>query len=197
MPAPRAAIVVALLSVAYCMAGPAAGQSDDWTLQRLMGAMAGRTEATARFTEERHLHYLDAPIRVEGELVYRAPLHLEKRILRPEQEFVTIDGDNLTIETPGSGTSTSARVSDYPVLRTLITGIHTIMAGDLETLQRVYSIEYRNEGTEWLILLSPRDEDVRGTIQEFRLGGNADKISLVQITESNGNRTIMHVTPDP
>ncbi len=192
----RAAAITLVLMAAVGPTVAANHQIENWTLPTLMRAMARISSATARFTEERHLHYLNEPIRSSGRLVYEAPSYLERRVFQPEEETVTIDGDRLTIQSSGGGRSTSARVSDYPALGALTNAIITVMAGDLDTLQDGYAVRFSSNDAKWELALSPREQRIRDAVQELRVEGFGNRITLIEIKEMNGNRTIMLITVD-
>lgn len=197
-PIPRlASAILRVLVVLFASTAVAEQTNDAWTLPRLMNDMAQITVATARFAEERHLPYLDEPIRTYGTLHYRAPSYLEKRVHRPTKERAVIEGDQLVIESYDGGPSVTARISDYPVLRVITTSLRAILAGDIEALRRDYSIDFRGGATEWTLWLTPRQDELRLAVKTLRLGGVANKVTYLEITETNGARTIMRISEAP
>lgn len=177
--------------------GAAGGQSDPagtLTLPKVMAAVAKVSEGTVFFVEERHLYYLQEPIRVEGSLSYVAPAQLEKRITSPTTERQVIRGDILTIEGADGDAVTRVRISDYPILGTVITGLRTILSGDVDALRRVFVVEFKTQGQDWSISMAPKDDDVRLAVKDFVIRGVQDKVTEVYVAEPDESWTVIKIT---
>lgn len=183
--------VLAFLLAAAPAAGGSRAAETEWSLARLMAAMAGVREAQASFVEERHLQYLTEPLIIEGTLSYM-PGRLEKRILKPEEERLIVQGDRLRIVSPAAGRRT-VLLSDYPVLEASILGLRATLDGDLETLKRFYWVEYEVKGRDWRLDLTPRATEVRDRIRWVRLSGTGSRIVAMEIVEAGGDRSLIRI----
>src|SRR5690242_15874160 len=94
---PRALLRIALLLL--LMARTACAVADDaWSIDALMHELGHVERAQARFTEQKYVKVLKAPVESSGLLIYEAPDRMIKRTLQPKPETMTVDADKLTLE---------------------------------------------------------------------------------------------------
>jgi hypothetical protein len=166
-----------------------------WDLEALMKELAVSRSGTASFVETKFLAVLDAPIKQSGTLAY-SPDHLEKVTLLPRRERVLIKGNALTIESGSGKKIRHVRLSRYPVLWGFVEGMRATLTGDLNTLKRFYDIELHGWTNDWELLLSPRQQKMHAVVSLIRIRGGAGLINVIELVESNGDRSVMHVTED-
>ncbi len=180
--------------LAVLMAAPCSAQEAVWTLSRLGAELAQDTRSVVRFSEERLLHYLTEPLLLEGTLSFDPPERLEKQVLRPKKERITVDGNLVTFETNPKDPPVRVLLSDYPALDAFITALRAALSGDLETLEHIYAIVLNGTEESWLLQLTPRSEALREAVSEVRMRGSAGRIMSIEILETGGDRSIITIS---
>ena len=181
--------VLAFLLLAS-LAAPA--RADD--LAVVMAQLAQVPHASAHFTEYRTSQLLTQPLESSGTLSWIAPAHLEKATLQPQLEHMTVDGDNLTIRHQGE--TRVLALTDYPPLAALVESLRATLAGDLPTLQRLYVVTFSGSAAQWQLQLEPRDPKIGDLVTRITLSGNGHSVSKIETLESNGDQSLMQITPD-
>lgn len=187
-----ARVCLALVCLA-AIGSVAAAQPAAWTFARLMQAMTALPQGSVDFREERHLRQLTVPLVSEGTLSYVPPARLEKHVLRPEEERLVIDGDNLTVERKSDGRILRARVSDHPALSGFIVALRALFAGDGATLERAYAVQLSGDEGNWLLILTPKDAVVREKVQVVRIRGIGNRAADIEVLEASGDRTVIKI----
>jgi outer membrane lipoprotein carrier protein LolA len=203
---PRRALALALLLAALAPAAidaavaadsdaaaaePAA--ADAATLDRLMALLAQREHAVADFEQTQFLSLLKQPAHSSGELRYQAPDHLEQRTLKPRPQSVVLDHGVLTLEVGGH--HRSLRLQQYPQLAPLIDSIRATLAGDRLALERGFQLQFEGSLDHWQLLLRPTDRGVAASVQSIRLAGERDAVLEVEVRQSDGDHSLMKITP--
>ena len=165
-----------------------------WGLRDLMRSLSAVPSATAHFVEHRYLHVLKKPLVVSGTLAYTAPGRLQKDTLAPKPEHVVIDGDTLTVEREGK--TETLQLADYPQIGALIEGIRGTLAGDLATLDRVYTVHLDGSAEAWQLRLEPRDPKTQAIVQAIVISGSRARIERIDTQESEGDRSEMTIIAD-
>jgi hypothetical protein len=191
------ALSAALIAALRPQASQAVGETtpaEAWGLPQLMLRLGAVKTSTARFTEIKYLHILNAPIVDSGVLVYVAPGHLEKDTLIPLVERLTIEGDTLTIERENK--TETLTLSDYPQIGGLIEGIRATLAGNLVDLNRVFVSRLDGSMDAWRLVLQPRDVKVQAPIGSIRITGSDAHIKRIETLERDGDQIDMTITDD-
>ena len=163
------------------------------TLEQLMKLLAQRKHGKVTYVEEDYLGILDRPVKSSGVLVYYAPDHLEKRTLKPKQESLILDGDQLTVQR-GHRTY-RVQVSAYPQLAPFVDAVRDTLAGNEEGLQRVFQVELTGPLESWKLQLVPSDKKVAHKVKRVEIAGSRDQIRSVEILQMDGDRSVMTLGP--
>lgn len=167
--------------------------ADDADLRSVMQALAAVPEVHAAFREEKTLAILQEPLVSSGLLDYRAPDFLHKRTVQPQAEDYQADGHWLTVETPAAGLQ-HFDLNGYPQLRPLVEAIRATQAGDQNTLERYYQLQFRGTLADWSLWLTPRAPEAAQYISTIILRGQRDWIISVETLEPDGDRNMMTIT---
>lgn len=167
---------------------------DAWTLPQLMEALAAVTEVDATFFELKELAVLETPLESSGILRYRAPDDMEKEVLYPEPMRYTITRDQLVIEQPG-GKRETIPLDRYPLLRVLSESMRATLAGDQQTLERLYRVSMSGDVGDWTLRLEPIDPDIARHVIAIVISGSSNQVLLVETLESRGDRSVMTISP--
>ena len=178
----------------------AAGES--WGVDALMRELAIIKHTEANFTEKRYSYFLKQPIIVKGTLSFRAPDTLIKHSLTPNDERLEVAGDSIHIKMYREDKLIERELSiyAYPALLPLVQGVRSTLAGDLTTLLQHYRLKLEGGREQWHLLLLPKvDPNEEGDglaeiIRSINIKGRGSKIHHVEITEINGDRSVMAIT---
>lgn len=178
-------------SAAAATAAPqAAGQTQAGvTLDELMKLLAQRKQGQVTFVEEDDLAILDRPVKSSGVLVYTAPDHLEKRTLKPKQESLVLEGEQLTVQ---RGRKTyRMQLSSYPQVAPLVDALRDTLAGNQAGLQKVFKVGLTGALQDWKLQLMPLDKGIARKVRTVEIEGARDEIRSVAILQVDGDRSLM------
>jgi outer membrane lipoprotein-sorting protein len=186
------ALLVVLLAAPT--AGNAANSPPPLSIVELMQMLASVESANARFVETRHSALLKAPLVLKGTLTYRRPDRVEKHVLAPYDERITVDGGRLTFENRTHNRRKSMSVSGAPGLAALIESIRATRAGDLPALQRYYALQVEGHRGQWTLTLKPLDSRTADYVVSLELSGAGARIGRITIEEASGDRSVMEIS---
>ncbi len=173
---------------AFGTEGSAGGELD-----RLMALLSQRRHGEADFTEKKYLSMLQHPLESSGVLIYEAPDHLEQRIAQPRPQSVVLDHGVMTLQI--GQRRRVLRLAEYPQLAPLIDSIRATLAGDRAALERVFELQFRGTLEHWQLRLTPRDAQLAATLKRIDMQGERDAVREVQVQQSDGDRSVMSITP--
>lgn len=174
---------------------PALAMAADWDIDQLMQALSQTKSSRATFVEKKYLAMLERPLESSGELLYSAPSRLEKRTLKPKPESMVVDGPMLMIER--SGRKRTLQLQDYPELASFIDSVRGTLAGDRKALELSYKLKLEGGAEHWMLNLVPVDKKMASTIQQIRIAGSHDSIQSIDVLQSDGDHSLMTITPAP
>ena len=158
-------------------------------LGELMRQLSGRRHGEVSFVEQHFLKLLKRPAESFGELTYDAPDRLEKRTVEPKAETLTLAGDVLTVVRGGRVRTLDLKA--YPTLVPFIESIRATLAGDLPSLERLFTVDFAGTLARWRLTLTPRDAQVAKTVSRVTIDGTSDTLTTVEIIETDGDRSLM------
>ena len=150
---------------------------------------AGIAESTAAYTEERHIHYVTAPVKAAGNLRYRAPDHLEMNVATPKPESFIYQDGVLTVANAGRDIS----VESEALLSALFTALVGTLSGDEARLREKFDIFFTDTGCNWRMTLVPRQERVRAKVDGIEIAGNNGSIGEILLKLANGDRSVLTI----
>jgi len=184
------ALVVALVLF------PAGAWAAEWGVSDLMASLAEVRSDKARFVEKGFVNLLKEPVESSGTLSYERPDKVEKRTLQPRQESLRVEGDKLTL-TQADGTVRSVSLSSMPEIEAYVESIRATLAGDLPALRHFYNVALEGGRDGWTLQLNPLGPDVREMVRLIVISGRQNRIGEVAIYQTDGDRSVMTITPDP
>lgn len=155
-------------------------------LQGVLRSIANKPVKSSYFTETRTVYFLENPIVTKGNLEFRPPDTLIKRIMHPELIEQHIEGEILTIYQGGNikNTISLAKKSE---LATGINAIRWVLSGNLLELNKHFDVKFDNNNSNWMIDLVPSDPEVAMNIDRISISGNDDDITNINIRQVNGD----------
>ncbi len=164
-----------------------------FSLAELQPLLAAVQRAEAQFVEERHLAVLEVPLSSRGTLSYRAPDFLQKAVAAPQPGSFTVEGERLTVEQAGE-----RRVLDLaaaPQLKVFTESFRAVLAGDFDSLDRLYRLSLEGERDRWILRLQPRAAPLSRFIEEVTVAGSGAELQRFTVLERGGDRSTMHLEP--
>ncbi len=185
----------ALRAAAAC-AGLAAtlAHAAAFDVAQLMRLLHDAHPGRARFNETQNLAMLDRPLESSGELVFRAPDHLEKRTTSPGHEVLVADGDRVTLDRDGQRQSLS--LADYPQVAALVDSIRGTLSGDRAALERAFTLAVSGSAGAWRLALAPRGAAVAKLVKGITIEGAQGRVQRVEIEQADGDRSLMQIRPE-
>ena len=172
---------------------PALARADIAT-DEVLANLSRVKSAHAHFTETRHMAVLTQPLIATGTLAYTAPDGIEKDTLTPRAETLSVRGDMLTMT--GEDGTRSLSLSDMPEIDALVTALRATLAGDRAALEKHYTVTAQGDASGWILLLQPNEPAVEHAIQYVRLSGSHDRLTGLEVRQTNGDESDMQIVPD-
>jgi outer membrane lipoprotein-sorting protein len=186
-----ARLAVTACLIALCLPVAAAG----WSLDQLMASLAQTKTAKAKFHEMKYLRALETSVESTGELLYVAPDKLVKRTIKPRPELMQLDGDTLTLER--GKRKFTMQVQDAPELAALIESMRGTLAGDRAALERNFTVALTGSRERWTLSLTPINAKALQMIRDIEVSGNKGEIQVIEVLQSNGDRSVTAVEKMP
>jgi hypothetical protein len=189
------ALGLLLAAAGYAAAAAAEDSAGDAgaQLDRLLSLMAQRRHGEADFSEKKYLSMLKQPLESSGLLIYDAPDHLEQRTTAPRPQSVVLDHGIVTMHI--GHRERVLRLAEYPQLAPLIDSIRATLAGDRAALERVFELEFSGTLEHWQLRLAPRAGPLTAALKRIDMQGQRDAVHEVQVWQSDGDHSVMSITP--
>lgn len=181
-----------VLAAAPSTAAPPEAPTPDWILSRLAQPPPMRTD----FVELRASRVLKAPLRIAGE--YRRPdaTTLVRQVRSPYAETVTLqlaDPARATARLDRGGKVRTVPLSRAPELAALQSGLGALLAGDIATVRRHYTLAASGTRQAWALQLAPREAAVARRVSAMTLHGRGAELRCIETRAANApvQRTLL------
>lgn len=150
-----------LIACLLLLAGTAAS-AEELTLEQVAERLPDAPILRADFRQQQHLALLPKPLTATGDLLLAGERGLLWRVRTPfESEIKLIDGtlySNGQADTLPGGEAFARRLM-------------AVLSGDIEALKPHFRIQAREEGDQWRLDLTPRNDTLARVLAGIRLGG--------------------------
>lgn len=170
---------------------PALAWAGAWDVDALMRGLAKHEGGRARFVETKTIALLDKPLVSTGELNYVPPAHLEKRTLKPKQELMVLDGDQLRLER-GKQVFT-IRLSDQPEALAFVDSLRGTLSGDKAALEKNYKLRLSGTEERWTLDLLPDDQRIAAFVLRITFGGTKNRVDWIRYLQADGDSAVMTI----
>lgn len=157
------------------------------TLDELLGHMATTRGVVAEFREVKLLSLLDAPLETRGTLYFVPPDRLARVTTSPTATRLVLRGDQMRFEDEAGANDID--LSANPVARQFADNLVVLWRGDRAELEKLYRLEFSAVGPAWKLALAPKGSPLDRFITSIRLSGDGQKISEMELLETDGDRT--------
>lgn len=166
-------------------------QAAGWDIDTLMRSLAKHEGGRARFVETKTIALLDKPVVSSGELNYVPPTRLEKLTLKPKQEFMVLDGDQLRLER-GKQVFT-IRLSEQPEALAFVDSLRGTLAGDKAALEKNYKLRLSGSEERWTLDLLPDDQRIAAFVVRITFGGSKNRVEWIRYLQADGDSAVMTI----
>jgi len=162
-------------------------------LPELMGLLAHHPSGQARFTEQRFVKGLDAPLLSSGVLEFQAPDRFSRHTLEPRDESVRVEGNTVTFSR--GGRSRTLALDAAPEAVVAIEAVRGTLTGDAAVLQKWFRVSVAGQPARWSMELVPQDATSAGALAAVRVEGRQAALDTIETRLADGTRTVMRITP--
>lgn len=155
-------------------------------IDELLEEIAISPKNKVHFIETRTAYFLDEPLISKGNMEFKAPTTLIKRFNLPEIMEQRIEGNTLSIR-HHDGSENVVSLNSNKELAAAINAIRWVLIGDLNSLEKEFSLSYKYIEKKWTIHCVPKDIEVLNTISQIILTGEDSRISQIKVKQSNGD----------
>jgi Outer membrane lipoprotein carrier protein LolA-like len=158
-------------------------------LADVLQSRAAIAESNAAYTEERHIHYVTAPVKAAGNLSYKAPDHLEMNVQTPKPESFIYQDGVLTVGEGGRDIS----VESEALLSALFAALVGTLSGDESKLRDRFDVFFTDTECNWRMTLVPKQERVRAKVDGIEIAGRDGSIGEILLKLANGDRSVLTI----
>lgn len=170
---------------------PTLAWAGGWDVDALMRGLAKQEGGRARFVETKTIALLDKPVVSSGELNYVPPAHLEKRTLKPKQELMVLDGDQLRLE---RGKQVfSIRLTEQPEALAFVDSLRGTLSGDKAALEKNYKLRLSGTEERWTLDLLPDDQRIAAFVLRITFGGSKNRVDWIRYLQADGDSAVMTI----
>ena len=188
----RFGTMLVFLAASAATAAPSAEAVPD--LQTLLQNTVVEPPARVNFREERHNEILREPLVLTGYLEYLRRNSLRKVVESPFEESFLIEAGQVTIEREGK--SRTLPLGRSKSLRTLLTAIEAILAGDVAAILSSFDCELAGSEKSWSVLLTPTSSRIRQHIDIIQVNGNDRYVGSIRVDMQNGEWSLIQILHD-
>jgi hypothetical protein len=146
--------------------------------------------ATVDFTEVRFSALLSKPLISSGQMIYKGANDMERHVTQPYREDTAINGESVAVQREGKPTRKFS-LDRAPELRSLLTSIAALIAGDGAALSKDFTANVTGNETAWSLELTPVDPRVRKRLTTIKIQVQRDTPRCLVMQSANGSSNVM------
>jgi outer membrane lipoprotein-sorting protein len=155
-------------------------------LADVLERMASSSGVEVFFYERKELALLAAPLESAGVIYFASPDRFARFTLRPASASLVVVGEEVRMrEADGEVVDLTGNA----LATVFVENFVVLWSGDRERLERIYTVEFRDEAPHWALRLVPREKPLAGAIAAITLTGDAKAMRKMVVEESDGDRT--------
>jgi len=189
----RAAAAGGLALAALATAGAQAAPALD--LDRVMGQLAQVRSGEARFTEQRTVRGLDAPLTSSGTLSFAAPDRFTRQTLLPRPETMAVDGNTVVLSR--GGRSRSLTLDAAPEVEAIVEAVRGTLTGNATRLRQHFRATVAGSVEQWTLDLVPIEPRLLVLLKQVTIVGRLGELRTVEMRMADGDRSMMVIEPLP
>jgi outer membrane lipoprotein-sorting protein len=178
-----------VMALTAALAGPAHALE----LPELMTLLAQKRSGEARFTEQREVKGLDAPLASSGTLSFAAPDRFTRKTTAPRPESMVVDGNIVTLTR--NGRTRSLALDASPEMEAIVEAVRGTLTGNSASLQQHFKLAIAGTPDQWTLELKPATPRLAVMLDSIRLAGRRSELRTVEMRLADGDRSVMHIEP--
>lgn len=166
-----------------------------WALElnELMALLAQVRSGEARFTEQRQVKGLDAPLLARGTLSFAAPDRFTRHTLEPRPESMVVEGNIVTLQR--NGRSRSMVLDASPEMEAIVEAVRGTLTGNGQALMQHFKVAVSGSAEHWAMELVPIEPRLLGLMSSVRITGRRTQMHTMDMRMANGDRSLMTIEP--
>lgn len=189
----RALAGLAALPLLVAAGSPTAAVAAGFDLAALMALLAGKPRGEARFTEQRYVTGLDAPLASRGRLAFEAPDRLSREVTEPRRESFVVDGNDVTLAR--GGRSRSVTLDSVPELAAVVEALRGTLTGNAAALQKHFRTRVEGTPEAWTLALVPIELGLTTQVRSVTLTGRGGEVLGIEMEYAGGDRSVTSIEP--
>jgi outer membrane lipoprotein-sorting protein len=189
----RRALASMLASLGAAMLPRLAGAQATFDLAPLMQLLAQVKAGDATFTEKRSVKMLERTLESSGKLSFEAPDTFVRETLKPRQERLAVVGNMVTMSL--GQRSRTVPLDSVPEAAVIVEAIRGTLTGNREAIERNFAATVTGDAARWSLELVPRVPRLRELVLSVRVSGQLSVVREVVVAMSDGDRSVMSITP--
>ena len=181
--------LVATGFLAFAAAAPAAALE----LAELMSQLSQVRSGEARFTEQRLVKGLDAPLVSSGTLSFSSPDRFTRTTLAPRPESMAVEGKIVTLNR--NGRSRSLVLDAAPEIEAIVESVRGTLTGNAQSLQQHFKVNVSGTLEQWTLELLPIEPRLQVMLASVRITGRRAELRTVEMRMADGDRSLMQIEP--
>jgi len=184
-------------AAAACLAGLtallAALPAQALEVTELMALLTQVRSGEARFTEQRLVKGLDAPLVSSGTLSFAAPDRFVRRTLLPKAESMAVEGNIVTLVRGGKSRSFALDAS--PEMEAIVESVRGTLTGNAGSLRQHFQLAVSGSAEQWQLALQPVAPRLKVMLTDVRISGQRGLVKTVEMRLADGDRSLMQIEP--
>lgn len=185
----RALAAPVLMVMVSAFALPAAALE----VPELMALLAQKRSGEARFTEQREVKGLDAPLASSGTLSFAAPDRFTRKTTAPRAESMVVEGNIVTLTR--NGRTRSMALDASPEMEAIVEAVRGTLTGNATSLQQHFKLSLAGTPEQWTLELRPATPRLAVMLDSVRIGGKRSELRTVEMRLADGDRSLMQIEP--
>lgn len=162
-------------------------------LPELMTLLAQKRSGEARFTEQREVKGLEAPLASSGTLSFAAPDRFTRKTLTPRPESMVVEGNIVTLTR--NGRSRSLALDASPEMEAIVEAVRGTLTGNATSLQQHFKLAVAGTPEQWTLELKPATPRLAVMLDSVRIAGKRSELRTVEMRMADGDRSVMTIEP--
>jgi outer membrane lipoprotein-sorting protein len=162
-------------------------------LPELMALLAQKRSGEARFTEQREVKGLDAPLASSGTLSFAAPDRFTRKTTAPRAESMVVEGNIVTLTR--NGRTRSMALDASPEMEAIVEAVRGTLTGNATSLQQHFKLSLAGTPEQWTLELKPATPRLAVMLDSVRIGGKRNELRTVEMRLADGDRSLMQIEP--
>jgi hypothetical protein len=147
----------------------------------------------ADYEETKIITLLTKPLISSGQLWFLSSSQVIKVQLKPFVIYTKIS-NNTIVQLDDLGKKDIISVSRYGALKAFTSAFIGLFSGDIDKLNKHYTIHKKKEPRMWRVGLKPKDKTIRELLKGIIVSGSSRSPETVQIFHSSGDLTSLKIT---